>query len=188
MKEEKMMAIKILTKLLKVGKMENSQENDEKLNNQNEKKLELDDARKNVLKTLSEANEVRYFYTLNKENEDHIAYINLGKAISNAILSDRKDINDLKNNEIHLTKSIEQVNIYLSRRYLHTKMQQASDIISKLNTDELPMNQYLVDVEHALKIANDCHANYLSTACETRNAFDQLNHVVQALEDSLHPA
>lgn len=184
------MMISILTKLKKIGIIDTFQGKEEAIlpSNHNEAELKLDEARKQIIHTLGEANDVRYFYTLNKENEQHIGFIMLEKAISKAILSDRSDLNELKENEIHLSKSIEQVNIYLSRRYLHTKMQQATEMIQKLSKDNFPIDQYLLDVQNALTIANECHANYLSTASEMRNAFDQLNIAIQAMENILQPA
>lgn len=189
-KEGKIMWITILTRLRKIGKLEYFQEKEraEQPSNQNEKELKLEDARKHVRKILNEANEVRYFYTLNKENEQHTGFTMLEKAISTASLSDSDDINELKNIEIQLSRSIEQVNIYLYRRHLHTKIQQGSEMIRKLSTDNIPMHHYLVEVQDALKIANECHANYLSTACEIRNVFDQLNHAIQVAEIHLQPA
>ena len=177
----------IFIRLRKIGKNENFKEKDqaEQQINLTEKKLKLDVARKQILKTISEANDVRYFYTLNKENEQHIGFVTLEKAISTALLSDRNNINELENNEINLSRSIEQVNIYLSRRYLHTKMKEASEMIGKLSTDHLPNTQDLTDLQDALKNAQECHANYLSTACEIRNAFDQLTQAIQVVENQL---
>lgn len=181
------MPIKVLSGLRKIRQVETIDEikRKHKQSNQNEHKMKLDEARKQVIQTLSDANEVRYFYTLNKENEQHIGFIMLDKAISKAILSDRDDYNELQENEKQLAKSIQQVNVYLCRRYLQNKTEQATEIIHELLKNNSPIDQTISDVQNALTHANECIGNYLSTSCEIRHAFDQLDKALHVLETNL---
>lgn len=190
MKEENMMPIKVLSGLRKLRQEENNHvmERAHKQIHEIENKLAIDEARKHVIQTLGEANEVRYFYTLNNEDEQHIAYIMLDKAITKAIGLNRNDYNELNENRNQLNKSIEQVNLYLSRRYLQTKTQHASELIQLLSNDQSSIEHFLVDVQLELNQANECLANYLSTSSEIRNAFNQLNNVLNKLEINLQPS
>lgn len=174
------MAINLLTKFRRNSKSETTNEHGISKKNHQEKRLEL--VRKHLIQTIGEANEVRYFYRFHKENEQHISFVMLEKAISKAILSDRENLNELKDNEIHLSNMIDQVNIYLIRRCLHTKIQEGSKLITEFSHDHVASDPFLVQVKHSLKTAMDCHAYYLSTASEIRIAFDQLNQAIQVVE------